>query len=363
MYTLTVTNENTEVAFSDNIEVRDQLPPGMTVVGTSVTPGGGSCGVSSGLVICTLTPPNANASTLEPGASRTIRLTVVEADTGTFQNVACISPVFSDSLRFRQIGPCAIESSIVHAAGDLSITKTESATTVNVFDEVTYTLVARNNGPAAMPNVTVTDAIQAHLAIVSLDPTCGFAGSTDAGGTVSCNLGTLAKGQSKTISIVVSPQAEGTYSNTAKVEPDATPDAPIDIDLTNNTSTTVTFLANAADLSITKTASPDVVGVGQALTYTVVVTNNGPGDASGVKVKDSLPTVLSFATTSTTTGTCTGTQNITCDDRYARERRHRDDYDSRDTDRAGHGHEHRDASPRRAATWTAPTTPPASPTA
>ena len=122
-----------------------------------------------------------------------------------------------------------------------------------------------------MPNAVVTDAIQAHLELVSINPggpTCGFTGSTDAGGTVSCSLGTLAKGETKTISIVVSPQVEGTYSNTAKIVPDSTPGGPIDIDLTNNTSATVTFLANAADLSIVKTASPDVVGVGQTLTYT-----------------------------------------------------------------------------------------------
>ena len=236
-------------------------------------------------------------------------MSAIEQNTGTFENLVCTS--IGDG------GPdsCAIELTTVHAAGDLAITKTVSASTVNMFGQVTYTLTATNHGPAAMPNAVVTDDIQAHLALVSINPggpTCGFSGSTDAGGTVSCNLGTIAKGQTKTIWIVVSPQQQGTYSNLAKMVPDFASGAPIDIDLTNNTSATVTILANAADVSIAKTASPDVVGVGQTLTYTIVVTNNGPGDASGVTVKDPLPTVLSFATVTTTNGTCTGTQNITC---------------------------------------------------
>jgi uncharacterized repeat protein (TIGR01451 family) len=301
-YRIKVTNtrRTTRGSATDAQTLTDTLPAGMSVVGTSVTGGaGGSCdNGASGTLHCTLKPD------IVPGVPRTILVTAVEANTGTFENLACIDGQ-----------SCAIEWTEVHAAGDLAITKTVSAPTVNVFGQVTYTLTATNNGPSAMPNAIVTDDIQAHLELVSINPggpTCGFTGSTDAGGTVSCNLGTLAKGQTKTISIVVSPQEQGTYSNVAKIVPDSTAGAPIDIDLTNNTSATVTFLANAADLSIAKTASPDVVGVGQTLTYTVVVTNNGPGDASGVVVKDPLPTALSFATASSTAGSCTGTQTITC---------------------------------------------------
>jgi uncharacterized repeat protein (TIGR01451 family) len=42
------------------------------------------------------------------------------------------------------------------------------------------------------------------------------------------------------------------------------------------------------DLTITKVASPDPVGVGETLTYTLVVTNLGPADAHDVVVKDVL---------------------------------------------------------------------------
>jgi uncharacterized repeat protein (TIGR01451 family) len=51
-------------------------------------------------------------------------------------------------------------------------------------------------------------------------------------------------------------------------------------------------------LSITKTDSPDPVAPGQQLTYTITVTNDGVGPASGVVVNDTLPASLTGVVTS-----------------------------------------------------------------
>jgi uncharacterized repeat protein (TIGR01451 family) len=80
----------------------------------------------------------------------------------------------------------------------------------------------------------------------------------------------------------------------------------------NNTSTAVTQVGNApADLGITKTPSPGPYGTGGTLTYTLVVTNNGPNAASGVTVTDTLPAGTTFQS-STPAGVCSGTTTITC---------------------------------------------------
>jgi len=50
----------------------------------------------------------------------------------------------------------------------------------------------------------------------------------------------------------------------------------------------------AADLSITKTDSPDPVTAGGNLTYTITVANAGPSDAVTVMLNDSLPTNATF---------------------------------------------------------------------
>ena len=60
-----------------------------------------------------------------------------------------------------------------------------------------------------------------------------------------------------------------------------------------------------ADLAITKMDAPDPAHVGQNLTYTIVVTNNGPDKAVGVSVTDQLPKNAGYGATTTTQGSCT----------------------------------------------------------
>ena len=57
-----------------------------------------------------------------------------------------------------------------------------------------------------------------------------------------------------------------------------------------------------ADLSVTKADSPDPVRVGNNLTYTVTVTNNGPATAQSVAVTDNLPASTTFVSCSSTGG-------------------------------------------------------------
>lgn len=56
-----------------------------------------------------------------------------------------------------------------------------------------------------------------------------------------------------------------------------------------------------SDLQITKTASPASVTVGQNVTFTLTVTNNGPAPATAVRVTDTLPAGLNYIST-----TCAG---------------------------------------------------------
>jgi uncharacterized repeat protein (TIGR01451 family) len=65
-----------------------------------------------------------------------------------------------------------------------------------------------------------------------------------------------------------------------------------------------------ADLSLTKTDSPNPVITGENLTYMVTVTNNGPDTATSVIVTDNLPAETTFASCSSTGGgICGGSGN------------------------------------------------------
>jgi len=68
----------------------------------------------------------------------------------------------------------------------------------------------------------------------------------------------------------------------------------------------------SADLTITKTDSPDPVRVGANLTYTITVTNAGPNPADAVQVTDTLPDNVTFISVKTSQGSCTGTTTVVC---------------------------------------------------
>lgn len=68
-----------------------------------------------------------------------------------------------------------------------------------------------------------------------------------------------------------------------------------------------------ADLSLTKSDSPDPVAKGSQLTYTIQVTNGGPDPAINVVVTDDLPSDLSFVSATPSSGTCDNQGNkVTC---------------------------------------------------
>ena len=82
-----------------------------------------------------------------------------------------------------------------------------------------------------------------------------------------------------------------------------------DPDGSNDDATEATAVDEQADLSITKTDDADPVVAGTDLTYTLVVTNDGPSDATNVVVTDPLPAGTSF---------------VSADNGGTRGRRHRD---------------------------------------
>lgn len=69
----------------------------------------------------------------------------------------------------------------------------------------------------------------------------------------------------------------------------------------------------SADLAISKADSPDPVGVGSSLTYTLQVQNLGPDPASGVIVTDELPADVDFVSATATSGQCSRkAKKVTC---------------------------------------------------
>ena len=104
------------------------------------------------------------------------------------------------------------------------------------------------------------------------------------------------------------------FVTAADLNGDSLPDLAVS-DNTNNA--VVVFLntspTSGADLAVTEPATADIVIGGGDLSYRVTVFNEGPQAATGVTLKETLPSSLKFASAQPSQGTCSGTTTITCD--------------------------------------------------
>jgi uncharacterized repeat protein (TIGR01451 family) len=108
---------------------------------------------------------------------------------------------------------------------DLAVLKSVSNANPTVGSTVTFTVSVRNNGPAVATNVLLTDSLPSGYSSLGTTPSQGTWNAP------TWSVGTLAVGQTVTLSMQVRVLASGSYMNTASVaadQPDPTPDNDID---------------------------------------------------------------------------------------------------------------------------------------
>lgn len=182
------------------------------------------------------------------------------------------------------------------AEADLSLTKTVTPTPVVPGEEATFNLTVSNKGPSGSNGATVTDPLPKEFTFGSASQGC-----TEAGGTVTCPVGELAPGASKSFEIKgkVAGSLEHCLENTATVSGGV-----FDPETKNNKATACGPLKGKADLSITKKPAEKTVKAGGQIMYTLVVENKGPSDATGVKVEDPMGKGLTLVSADPSQGSC-----------------------------------------------------------
>jgi uncharacterized repeat protein (TIGR01451 family) len=198
------------------------------------------------------------------------------------------------------------------AQADLVTTNTPSASSVAPGSNVTYTQTVTNNGPAvATAGMTFTQTTPPNTTFQSITAPAGWACSAPAiggTGTITCtDSGSLGVGGVNTANFSLVLQVNAlTPSGTTITETATASAANMPPGLTTNTASANVLVASAtsADMAIVKTAAPNPVTNGTPLTYSLAVTNNGPASATNVTVTDTLPSVVTYLSSTTTQGSC-----------------------------------------------------------
>jgi uncharacterized repeat protein (TIGR01451 family) len=295
-WTITVTNNGPDPEPNPNFS--DTLPAGTTFnllvqntgpAATCSTPAQNT----SGTVTCALQQLNSGASN-----QFTLTANISPTFTGPLNNTATAAGTNGDpnTNNNSQTAPATVS-----ASADLTINKSGPAS-ANAGTNITYTVTLTNSGPSAAASVSLTDAVPANTTFVSESQTNGptFLCSTPASGgtgTISCTIGSFGVGSATfSITVHINPGATGTITNTANVS-----SATTDPNATGNNPTAATTVTSSADLSVLKTAT-SAVTAGNNVTYHIVVTNNGPSDATVVNMSDTLPPNTTFVSETQPTG-------------------------------------------------------------
>ncbi len=308
-YTQTVTNNG---PFDAVNAVFTETIPANTTFQSNVISGAGaaswSCtnpGVGNpGVITC----KNADVTS---GASGAVTFTVavqVIPGTATGTEITDTDSVTSGTNDPILTNNSATVLTIVGAAttANLQVTNVGTPNPVLAGGTITYTVTLTNNGPAAASNPVLTDTFSctlpsppggtsACLTVTSTTPfpsgwTCG----APSGGQFTCNgPASMAANTSATFTFVLT-VAGGTVSGTTATDTANASSGTTDPNPSNNYATVTTVVATAgqADLAVTKTGTPTTVLAGNKITYTVVVTNNGPAAVANPVLTDTFSCTL-----------------------------------------------------------------------
>jgi uncharacterized repeat protein (TIGR01451 family) len=284
---------NTGVSDADNLLLTDTVDSRLIVDGVT---GDFTCPGSGQSISC-------NLGHLAAGATKSITVTYhVASTTDSAASVGNTASAKSD-----ENGPTTGSASVAITEDvTLAVTKTFAPTSVTAgTGGHAFTVSVENNGVSDADNVQLTDSVDPRLIVDSINAgsyTCGAPGQS-----ISCSLGHLATGDTRSITVTyhvaASTPADPAVGNTGTASSDEAP-------ATNGGASVA--ITTSADLSIAK-IGPATAIAGNAFDYTLTVHNGGPSDhAGGFHVTDTLPAGTTFQTAGSTAGCGAVGQVVTC---------------------------------------------------
>jgi uncharacterized repeat protein (TIGR01451 family) len=291
-YDVTVRNLGPHAAA--NVALIDEVPAGMTFIGTNATgaphftcttPDSGD----TGTITCT-------AATLPAGASAAFQFVfTIPAGTEpstTFTNVATVTTTSIDPNDENDTG-VASTTTPAPPVGDVGVSKGGPIAAGRDTD-VVFIIRVFNSGPAAATNLSLQDTLPGDLVFQTLEqsgtPLACTTPPMGAGGTITCTAASFAAGASTTLTLTArvpsSTPSGTTYTNTVTVVSDNDPNE-------ENNIANFTVTVSSVDLEVTKTA-PATATAGDVIDYVITVRNTGVDPATTVQLTDVLPAGTTF---------------------------------------------------------------------
>jgi uncharacterized repeat protein (TIGR01451 family) len=307
VYTIVVTN-TTGLGPAQGVTITDQLPT--PAAGTITYAGAFTLTLSGGATRTAVVDPVAGATApawgtfdIPGGGSVAIQFTVdysAAVPNGIYQNPATVSyldPTRSTAGRTISpatgAGPGSNTTYETGGGGNVPGSKAVNVTTVNVGQNVTFTVVLTNSGPSTATNVAVSETLPAGLTFVSATPSQGTYNS----GTGLWTVGTLPAGTAS-LQIVATVTQAGALTNTAQVatsdqpDPDSTPG---NSNPAEDDQSSATVSGQQVDLRLSKRDQGVTIRPGDLITYTLAYTNAGNVTATGVVISETVPVSTTFS--------------------------------------------------------------------
>jgi uncharacterized repeat protein (TIGR01451 family) len=320
-FTLTVYNTGSGDAY--DVSLSDPLPKNDGLSWTIEHAGAGwasSCSITTGTLNCG--PVTVPAGTTKAGSTFTVH--VVSGTTAATGGVCPDGSGVVDntgSVTTSNDGSDEASASTCVAAPSIQIDKTADADQVNQGEQIGFTVTVYNTGSGDAYDVNLSDPLPANDGLSwtiehqgdGWNSTCSIDTGT---GTLNCGPVTVPAGTSEeastfTVHIVSStgPGSGGLCPETGVVDNTASVSTSND---GSGEASASTCVEGVTDLQITKTGAPgtqDVPfnGTYQDITWTMVVTNNGPDVDTNVQVGDPIPAGTTYVSSSIdpTKGSCT----------------------------------------------------------
>jgi fimbrial isopeptide formation D2 family protein/uncharacterized repeat protein (TIGR01451 family) len=306
-YTITLVNTN-DTALT-GVVFTDPIPADTTYVDGSLTSTVGETDDSGDPLVV-------NIGTLEPGQSVTITFqvtvnpftpagTVISNQGSVDSDETVPEPTDEDGNDDNGDQPTDV---IVDDVTEASVRAEKSvaltgdvvapAGTINVGDEVTYTIVIMNTGSTDLTNVNFADTFPDAVTVTGTSPNASFMGQT-----VTASFDVIPAGASETITVTGTANAVGTHVNQGVVDSDETEPTMTDgnTDPSDGEQPTVIVVVDegeegAPQLVATKTVAiltetngDGLLNPGESIRYTIVVQNQGSTAATNVVLTDELP--------------------------------------------------------------------------